>query len=577
MRTSAPRCVVSCMPASAEVDAARTSLPPYLQALWGIAPRLVPLQPSPNEVDVPPRAILSGIEAPVLHLPWHAACAQDESWHQATASHAAAHWEFGGPPIPRGKLKPVQQALLGVLEDARVEWLALHPLPGLRALWLPFHEGPGAAQGSGFEALLGRLARTLLDPAHVDPHPWVAKARAVFFMADGHTPALQTPEAVRQAASLLGADIGQMRLPFNPRTYRVHAAYRDDNSHLWLPDDDLPPSDTPLEGGQGASAEPDDTTAPPMLLPVVSTPADKGAPQESQAPVAVYPEWDQVIDRYRPAWCQVYSPEFGEVAAAPLPAVTPHRLAQALAGLQGAAMWAGSRTREGDELHFGALVDARIARQLRQPLDPRIYRRRLRPAPPLAVMLLLDASASTARQVTASGASLLDQIRDAALQASAALQTLGHRCALWAFASDGRHRIDLPCLKTWEEPAHAPAVALRMAALRSAGSTRLGAVLRHATALCAADAVRHPGWHRVIVLVTDGEPHDIDVPNPAYLGADLRRAALEARQRGLAVRALILPPGEQKALARLLGPGSCAALRHAGALPQILPGLLAHP
>ncbi|MDB5846439.1 MAG: hypothetical protein JWP29_191, partial [Rhodoferax sp.] len=264
-----------------------------------------------------------------------------------------------------------------------------------------------------------------------------------------------------------------------------------------------------------------------------------------------------------------------EAAAAAPAAATPRRLVQALAGLQGAALRTGSRAREGDDLHFGALVDTRIARHLRQPPDPRIYRRVLRPAPPLAVLLLLDASASTARQAEGTGPTLLEAICEAALKASAALQTLGHRSALSAFASDGRHRIDMPCLKAWDEPAQAPIVARRMAALRSAGSTRLGTVLRHGMALCAADALRHPGWHRLIVLVTDGEPHDIDAPNPGYLRADLRRATVEARQGGVAVCALVLPPGDAKGLAQMLGAGSCAPLQHAAELPRRLPGLLA--
>jgi len=563
------------MPVLLEGRAATASLPSYFRAVWDMAPQLAPLQPAPGEADVPPRPILSGHDPRVLHLPLHAGFAQNELWHQAAASHAAAHWRFGGPSIPRGKLKPVQQALLGVLEDARVEWWALQQLPGLRELWLSFHAGPGAAQGNGFDALLGRLARTLLDPTHADPHPWVAKARAVFFAADGCTPALQTSEAVRRAASLLGADIGQMRLPFNVRSYRVHAAYRDDNSHLWQDDADLPSSDTPLEGGQGASAEPDEAAAPPMVLPASPRPADAGPAQDTETPVAVYREWDHVIGRYRPAWCQVFSPALAEGSGVELMAAVPRRLMRALAGLQGAAVRSGGRVREGDDLHFGALVDMRIALHLRQPPDPRIYRRVLRPAPPLAVLLLMDASASTARRMRAGGATLLDEVRDAARETSQALQALGHRSALWAFASDGRHRIDMPCLKPWDEPAHAPAVARRMAALQSAGSTRLGTVLRHAVTLAAADAARHPGWRRVIVLVTDGESHDIDVHHPAYLPADLRRAADEARRRGMAVRALILPPGDPKALAQSLGAGNCAALRHVAALPRRLPALLA--
>ncbi len=463
---------------------------------------------------------------------------------------------------------------MGVLEDARVECHALQHLPGLRDLWLPFHAGPAAAQGMGFDALLGRLARSLLDPLHVDPHPWVAKARAVFFDADGQSVALQTPEAVRQAASLLGADIGQMRLPFNGRSYRVHAAYRDDNSHLWQQDNALPPSDTPLDGGQGTSALPEGGPTLPMVLHAAPVSGDRSAPQPTDAPVAVYPEWDHIIGRYRPDWCQVFSPS---VARSPLatggtrPSI---KLVQALSGLEGAAVRTGGRVREGDELHIGALVDTRIDQYLQCAPYPRIYRRVVRPAPPLAVLMLLDASASTTHSTHGGGATMLDHVRAAAHATSLALQAAGHRTASWAFSTDGRHRINMPCLKQWDEPANAPAVAERIAALRSVGSTRLGAVLRHAMALCRADAAHHPGWNRVIVLVTDGEPHDIDVHHPGYLQADLRRAAQEAGRGGLAVRGLLLPPGDGRTLAHCLGRTNCATLPRMADLPKQVAALL---
>jgi hypothetical protein len=50
-------------------------------------------------------------------------------------------------------------------------------------------------------------------------------------------------------------------------------------------------------------------------------------------------------------------------------------------------------------------------------------------------------------------------------------------------------------------------------------------VLRQALHEQLRDAARHPGWRRVIVLLGDGEPHDIDVHEPGYLQADLRAAA----------------------------------------------------
>ncbi|MFZ3159056.1 MAG: VWA domain-containing protein [Rhodoferax sp.] len=558
-----------------------SSLLPYLRALWGANPQLAVLGPAPGEADVPPRAILSGRspQGQTLHLPVHAEFMHPPPVGLAIASHAAAHWHFGGPPVPRGHLKPVQQALLGVLEDARVEWWALQALPGLRELWLPFHVGENAARGNGFEALLGRLAHSLLDPSHVDAHPWVAKARAVFFAPDGQTLALRTAQEVRQAASLLGHDIGQMRLPFNARTYRVHAAYRDDNSYLWLADPDLPPSDTPLQSDLGVSAQPDDASTPPLDLPAnpMGSPGSGLAPplEQPDTPVAVYPEWDHRISRYRTAWCQVYAaPRLPTPASTPpasLPRRVPERLVQALAGLRGDAVRTGGRAYEGEDIHPGALVDVGIDLRLHQLPDPRIYRRVWRPPPPLAVLLLLDASASTGRAAADGQLTLRDQISAAAGDALAALETLGHRTALWSFSSWGRQRIDMPCLKHWDEPASAH----RLSTLGCGGSSRMGAAVRHGLALLAADAARQPRWKRVLLLVTDGELHDIDVHDQAYLPADLRRAAQEARQQKVSLRCLAVPPGDTRVLTQLLGSGSGGLVRNLAELPQRLAGLLA--
>ena len=79
-----------------------------------------------------------------------------------------------------GSLKPVQIALVSLIEDARVEQLAIGRFPGLRRFWLPFH----LADASGVvtaPALMARLARALLDPTYFDSHGWVNKGRDLFF------------------------------------------------------------------------------------------------------------------------------------------------------------------------------------------------------------------------------------------------------------------------------------------------------------------------------------------------------------------------------------------------------------
>jgi uncharacterized protein YegL len=474
----------------------------------------------------------------------------------ATAAHASAHLRFGGEAQPRQGLKPVQQALLGVLEDARVEWLAMQELPGLRAVWWSFHADAAALRGAGFEDLLARLSASLLDPLHDDPHAWVARVRRMVFEPDGHTLALRTPAQVRHAASLLGNDIGQMRLPFNARTYTVHARYRDDNTHLWLPDASLPPSDTTLQ----ADAAP----------PTEEAPAASPEPAHTE-PDAVHPEWDHRIGRYRARWCRVYG---GDAPAGP-PAWAPgalaqgqHQLARRLAGIGGPWRHGSGRSTEGEELHHAALIDSALDLRGQRTPDPRVHRRLWRPTPPLAVLLLLDASASTARTGEGEG-ELLVRLQRSAATVSLALQRLGHRSGLWAFSSQGRHRIDMPCLKHWNEDLPA------LATLRGGGSTRLGAALRHALHLSELDARQHPGWRRVVVVLSDGEPHDIDVHDPDYLNADLQRAAREARALGVAVRALVFEPGDAGALGAALGRGNVRTCKTKASLPLALKGLLA--
>ncbi|MFP8835164.1 hypothetical protein ACLIJR_12960 [Hydrogenophaga sp. XSHU_21] len=493
-----------------------------------------------------------------LHLPaW--ALRADPACAAAIAAHAAAHQRFGAPPQARQGLKPVQQALLGALEDARVEWLAMQELPGLRRLWWPFHaRALLRAQGPGFDDLLTRLGAALLDPSHAglhaEPHAWVAKVRGAFFAPDGQGLALQTPAQLRAAASLLGNDIGQMRLPFDPRAHRVGAAYRDDHSHLWLPDD-APPSDTPLAADEAPLRD-----APPPP-PATAAPADP-------LPTARHPEWDHRIARLRPQWCSVFETDLpagppgwslGDLAAG------RHRMARWLGARLGHPRPGSTRRADGDEPHAVALVDAAIERRARCTPDPRVFRAPRQATSPRSVLLLLDASASTAGP-------MLGRLQQGALETAMALRLLGHRSAVWAFASHGRHRIDMPCLWHWDEPV--PAAGL--VPLRAAGSTRAGAALRHAVHLLAQERQALPARRPVVVLLTDGELHDVDVHDPNYLPADLNRAAAEARARRVAVCSLVHAPGNPRPLQRALGLRHVSACTGPGAWPVAVCALLAH-
>lgn len=78
----------------------------------------------------------------------------------------------------------------------------------------------------------------------------------------------------------------------------------------------------------------------------------------------------------------------------------------------------------------------------------------------------------------------------------------------------------------------------RWQGLEPGGSTRTGAALRHATAWMQAPGTQAAGTRRQILLVTDGEPHDVDVHDPRDRAHDLRRAIAEACRLGIGVDSL---------------------------------------
>ena len=98
---------------------------------------------------------------------------------RACVAHATAHVALTRTRFPIGSLKPLQMALIGLIEDARVEALAMRAFPGLRRLWAPFHVAEPAGVITA-PTLLARLARALFDPDYVDPDGFVDKGRTLF-------------------------------------------------------------------------------------------------------------------------------------------------------------------------------------------------------------------------------------------------------------------------------------------------------------------------------------------------------------------------------------------------------------
>jgi nitric oxide reductase NorD protein len=164
---------------------------------------------------------------------------------------------------------------------------------------------------------------------------------------------------------------------------------------------------------------------------------------------------------------------------------------------------------------------------------------------------------------------IIDVEKEALLIVGEALTALGDPHAVLAFASAGPSRVTVQVLKRFDEAAGSREVRRRIAALEPDGYTRAGAAIRHATAGLA----RQPVRHRLLLLLSDGRPNDVDQYEGRYGVEDTRAAVAEARLQGVHAFCLTVDREAPRYAARIFG-RDFAVLSRAERLPMVLTALL---
>ena len=541
-----------------------------IKGMWNRLPPLRALQAS-QALPVPRRVSLIG---GVVRFPESFPGVEDPAvdlMYRAAAAHAGAHLVHSTTMFPLGQLKPLQVALVSLVEDARVETLASRDMPGLARLWQPFHTAQ-SSEAATVQSLMARLARALIDRSYADDHAWVSKGRRLFAEAQDR---LAEPDISREIGGLLGNDIGQMRLQFNARSYVVEPAYRDDNMALWDFGDQ---PDAPTEEIATGSARIERREQPEGGRPD-GPPRDDGVSRArlketavlDGIPVGTYPEWDYTIGQERPDWTTVVETTIAPGDLSPGPGRSD--LARRVSAVT-RAMSIGRRTREkglrdGDALDLDACVAAIVERRSGLTQEERVFQREITGPRDLSILLLLDLSQSTADR-DHGGRSILAVEKEAATVMAAALDAAGDTLAIHGFCSDGRENVRYVRLKEFAEPLD-DVVRARLARLTSSHSTRLGAAVRHAGKQLA----RQRAFRRVLLVLTDGEPSDVDVTDPLYLTEDARRAVLSLRKTGIDVFAFGVGAGPFRSLDRIVGERRALRVPRIETLPARLMQLFA--
>jgi nitric oxide reductase NorD protein len=290
------------------------------------------------------------------------------------------------------------------------------------------------------------------------------------------------------------------------------------------------------------------------------------------------PEWDWRTRRLLPAHCAVQT--FVARPGAPYipsPALraTARSVRRRLESLRAAPRRLHGQ-RDGDELDLDAWVRHRsdsLGTQSRsdgllvQPRSdhPAVWQRLERGDRQLATLLLADLSLSTETWVD-DEQRVIDVVRDALFVFGESLTATGDAFQMLGFSSVRRQHVRLQHLKGFDEPWN-DRVRSRLAALKPGYYTRMGAALRAATQRL---AVR-PERQRLLLLLTDGKPNDLDRYEGRYGLEDTREAVREARAAGVLPFAVTIDEQAADYLPQLFGQQGFARVRR----PQDLVGRLA--
>jgi uncharacterized protein YegL len=571
----------------------------YLRALWG---RDFFLRPTSGDFETR-EGYRPYIEQYFIHLPdafddyapEGAEPVPGLEIYRAAAAHAAAHMVHSRPDPEAASLTPLQQALVGAIEDARVELLAVRAFPGLQQIWrklLPADPG----RGGGLGPLLDRIARALLDADYRDDHALVEAARAAFASASARkAPEGFTQDHAREIGLALAERVPQLGLSFNPRTDQASSLYRDDNRHLWLePEADveriLLPGQTAqvrkyvslMEMINAVDVEFAGDDAQEIWVLPTELFEDDGTSfndKEGKEPISSpfhYHEWDYQTQLERPNWATLLEkrPKFGNPADIDA-VIEKHkplvrRLKHLIEAVQPQGVIRQRKVEDGDEIDLnaaiGAMVDIRMGRQP----DPRIGIRTRLQIRDLSVVLLIDLSESTNDRIRDGDGdtTVLDMAREAAALLADALAKIGDPFAIHGFDSNGRHDVEYYRFKDFDAP-YDDKVKGRLAAMTGQLSTRMGTALRHAGALLG----RRPSHKKLVLLLTDGEPADNDERDPQYLRFDTKKAVDELARQGVHTFCLTLDPHADQYVSRIFGARNYLVLDHVSRLPEKLPAL----
>jgi hypothetical protein len=505
----------------------------YLRGLWHDDDMLIPYSSAFDELRKPiPYYDKLGIRLPDVYNDAQGITGLDR--YRATLAHIAAHRRWT-TAIIADNMSPFQRMAAEFLEDSRVEYLAMSEYPGLRRIFKALHPIPAedacdAETTSTVRHRLAMLSRAILDAQH--PYK---NADIVDFTQRFHQLMDDSKTGTQDIADLAVSFITKTRLQ-SDNLANTHFAdtvidYRDDNRQMWKF----------IEEGDEEEA----FDEPRKIEP---------GEEVNALPPRHYPEWDYNNQSYRPDWVSVYEGLHPQGNAADIDrllekhAGLAKRMKKILDLLKPQDKVRIRYQEEGSELDLDVAIRSLIDFKSGAQPDPRINMSHRNDGRSIAVMVLLDLSESLNEKAAGSEQTILELSQEAVSLLGWAVEKLGDPFAIAGFHSNTRHEVRYLHIKGYSERWN-DEVKGRLAAMEASYSTRMGAAMRHA----AHYLEKQTADKKLMLILTDGQPADIDTKDGNLLIADARQAVKELDRQGIYSYCINLDPKADEYVADIFG------------------------
>lgn len=219
---------------------------------------------------------------------------------------------------------------------------------------------------------------------------------------------------------------------------------------------------------------------------------------------------------------------------------------------------------DGSELDMDAVVRTECDFLATGSRSDRLYLQARQQSRDLAVTILVDVSLSTDSWVN--GRRILDISKEALITLATGLATCRDAFSIYTFTSRKKDYVRITEVKKFNDAFNGKTLR-RIASLRPGYYTRMGAAIRHTQQILAPRSERH----RLMLILTDGKPNDLDYYEGRYGIEDTRQAISEARRAGLSVFGITIDREAQDYFPYLFGKGGYAIVARPDRLSQVLP------